>query len=93
MLKVVTGTKATLAQSDSPFVEELRTLCKQVQRGTLEMPTSALTNEEVCDESIRVSCLDAVSIFMSSRRRSANPEDGSACCKTSWYSVKEGIRN
>lgn len=57
MLKVVTGTKATLAQSDSPFVEELRTLCKEVQRGTLEMPTSALTNEEVCDESIRVSFL------------------------------------
>ena len=46
MLKLVTGTKATLAQSDSPFVEELRTLCKEVQRGTLEMPTSALTNEE-----------------------------------------------
>ncbi|MBQ3549288.1 MAG: hypothetical protein IJA33_05365 [Oscillospiraceae bacterium] len=57
MLKLVTGTKATLAQSDSPFVEELRTLCKEVQRGTLEMPTSALTNEEVCDESIRVSFL------------------------------------
>lgn len=57
MIKVITGTKATLAQSDSPFVEELRTLCKEVQRGTLEMPTSALTNEEVCDESIRVSFL------------------------------------
>lgn len=57
MLKVVTGTKATLAQSDSPFVEELRTLCKEVQSGALEMPASALANAEVHDEHIRVSFL------------------------------------
>lgn len=57
MIKVITGTKATLAQSDSPFVEELRALCKEAQRGILEMPTSALANEEICDENIRVSFL------------------------------------
>ncbi len=57
MLKVVTGTKATLAQSDSPFVEELRIFCKDAQRGTLEIPTSTLTNEEIYDENIRVSFL------------------------------------
>lgn len=57
MIKVITGTKATLAQSDSPFVEELRALCKEAQRGILEMPTSALDNEEIYDENIRVSFL------------------------------------
>ena len=57
MLKVITGTKATLAQSDSPFVEELRALCKEAQSGALEMPASALANAEVHDEHIRVSFL------------------------------------
>lgn len=57
MLKVVTGTNATLAQSDSPFVEELRILCKDVQRVSLEISPSAFANEEICDENIRVSFL------------------------------------
>ena len=57
MIKVITGTKATLAQSDNPFVEELRILCKDVQRGSLEISPSAFANEEICDENIRVSFL------------------------------------
>ena len=57
MIKVITGTKATLAQSDSPFVEELRALCKEAQSGALEMPASALANAEVHDKHIRVSFL------------------------------------
>lgn len=57
MLKAVTGTKATLAQSYSPFVEELRTLCKEAQKGNLELPSSAFDNEEICDENIRVAFL------------------------------------
>lgn len=57
MLKVITGTKATLAQSDSPFVEELRTLCKEAQRGVIEIPPPSFDNEEIRDGDIRVSFL------------------------------------
>ena len=57
MLKLVTGTKATLAHSGSPFVEELRSLCEEAQRGALEIPPSAFANEETCDENIRVAFL------------------------------------
>ena len=32
MLADITGTKATLAQTNTPFVEELRALCREVQR-------------------------------------------------------------
>lgn len=55
MLTAVTGTKATLAQSDSAFVEELRELCGEVQQNTECPCVSVEADEEVVDGDIRVS--------------------------------------
>ena len=57
MLEVITGTKATLAQSDSPFVEELRALCEEVRSEATEIPPSSFSREEIRDGNISVAFL------------------------------------
>lgn len=57
MLAVLSGTKATLAQSDSPFVEKLRELCRATQRETIDFPVFSFSSEEISDENIRVAFL------------------------------------
>lgn len=57
MLAVLSGTKATLAQSDSPFVEDLRELCRTAQRETIDFPVPSFSSEEISDENIRVAFL------------------------------------